>query len=238
MDHISIVLVRPQQPGNIGMAARAMANHGLSRLVLVQPQAFDADRARWMAPKAHHIIDNARFCGSIQEAVHGAVRVVATSARPRRWDRPVWGPVEATEHAAAGHTPTAFVFGPEDAGLSTEDLMAAHGIMSFPTETVRSLNLAQAVTATCAHLQSATLRGEPIEAAVEHDAAPAELNEAVVRDTVELLRGSGYLRGRSEIKVHGTLYRLMGRARPSRAEVDILRGMTKQLMWWFKERSQ
>ena len=41
-----------------------------------------------------------------------------------------------------------------------------------------------------------------------------------------------------EIKVHGTLYRLMGRARPSRAEVDILRGMTKQLMWWFKERSQ
>jgi TrmH family RNA methyltransferase len=238
MDHITIVLVRPQQPGNIGLAARALANHGITKLVLVQPQGFDADRARWMAPKAHHIINNARFCSSIQEAVKGAVRVVATSARPRRWDRPVWAPQEAASQAIEERVPTAFVFGPEDAGLSTEDLMACHGIMSFPTVEVRSLNLGQAVTVTCAHLQAAQLAQTPTPTEPEEAAAPAELSETVIQEAVQVLDGAGYLRGRSAVQVHGTLYRLMGRARPSLAEAAILRGMTKQLLWWFKARSQ
>ena len=51
---LRIVLVRPQQPGNIGVAARALANHGITDLVLVDPPAFDAERARWMAPNAQH----------------------------------------------------------------------------------------------------------------------------------------------------------------------------------------
>ncbi len=235
MDHISIVLVRPQQPGNIGLAARALANHGITKLALVQPQGFDADRARWMAPKAHDIINNARFCSSIQEAVEGAVRVVATSARPRRWDRPVWTPQEAAENAFIGPTPTAFVFGPEDAGLSTEDLMACHGIMSFPTVHVRSLNLGQAVTVTCANLLAAQEAAAPVVPEEEVDTVPAAFQEELVQDSIRALKSAGYLRGRSEVQVHGTLYRLLGRAQPTMDEAARLRGMVKQLLWWFKE---
>jgi tRNA (cytidine32/uridine32-2'-O)-methyltransferase len=238
MEHISIVLVRPQQPGNIGMVARALANHGIGKLVLVQPQGFDVDRARWMAPKAHHIIDNARFCSTIQEAVEGAVRVIATSARPRRWDRPVWEPQQAADEAIATPVPTAFVFGPEDAGLSTEDLMAAHGIMSLPTEEVRSLNLSQAVTVTCANLQAAHIAGLPEVDPPAGEPAPMKLHQAVVQEAVEVLDAAGYLRGRSAVQVHGTLYRMFGRARPSKDEAAILRGMTKQLLWWFRARAE
>jgi len=237
MEHISIVLVRPQQPGNVGLAARALANHGLSRLVLVQPEGFDVDRARWMAPKAHHIINGARFCSTVQEAVDGAVRVIATSARPRRWDRPVWAPKEAADLAFSDPVPTAFVFGPEDAGLSTEDLMACHGIMSFPTAEVRCMNLGQAVTVTCANLCASQGAGLPDEPGSAGEPAPAWLQDSVIKEGVEVLEAAGYLRGRSPVQVHGTLYRLIGRARPSMDEAANLRGMTRQLLWWFKERA-
>ena len=68
LSHITVVLVRPQQPGNIGVAARAIANHGIGRLALVAP-LLDPERARWMAPKSHHVIDNAHYCETVEEAV-------------------------------------------------------------------------------------------------------------------------------------------------------------------------
>ena len=88
-----------------------------------------------------------------------------------------------------------------------------------------------------AHLQAARLHGTENAPVIAGDLAPADLNEAIIRDGIEALDGAGYLRGRSAVKVHGTLYRLLGRARPTRDEADILRGMTKQLLWWFKERA-
>ena len=69
LGHVFVVLVRPLQPGNVGTAARAIANHGLGGLVLVDPPAFDPERARWMAPGAAEVIDRARFVGSVREAV-------------------------------------------------------------------------------------------------------------------------------------------------------------------------
>ncbi len=238
MDHITIVLVRPQQPGNVGLAARALANHGLGRLVLVQPQGFDVDRARWMAPKAHHIIDGARFCSSIQEAVEDSVRVVATSARPRRWNRPVWTPQETVAEVFADPVSTSIVFGPEDSGLSTEDLMACHGIMAFPTTEVRSMNLGQAVTVTCSNLMEAHRAGLPAQTLGTSPPSPAWLQDTLVNEAVEVLDAANYLSGRSAVQVHGTLYRLLGRARPTKDEAANLRGMVKQLLWWFRERAQ
>ena len=83
---VHIVLVAPRSAGNIGGAARAMANNGLGRLVLVAPPAFDPDRARWMAPGVHERIDSALIVGSVAEAIDSldVVRVVGTSARAKR----------------------------------------------------------------------------------------------------------------------------------------------------------
>ena len=69
LSHLRVVLVRPQQPGNIGVAARALANHGITDLVLVDPPGFDPERARWMAPNAHDVLNNARFTRTVEEAV-------------------------------------------------------------------------------------------------------------------------------------------------------------------------
>jgi tRNA/rRNA methyltransferase len=237
LDRVTIVLARPQQPGNVGLAARAMAAHGLARLVLVQPQGFDPDRARWMAPNAHHIIDAARFCGSIAEALEGSTRVVGTTARPRRWRLPVWTPAQVAVVIADEPADTAIVFGPEDAGLSTDDLALCHGILTLPTEEDRSVNLGVAVSIACAALAAPHSTGLADSSVDPSEPSPVWLQDAVVNDAVEVLDAAGYLNGRNPRQVHSTLYRLLARAQPTERESANLRGMSKQLLWWFRARS-
>jgi len=98
------------------------------------------------------------------------------------------------------------------------------------------MNLAQAVTVTCAQLLHAHLDTCPEASSPTDEPAPAWLQDAVINEGVEVLQAAGYLRGRSPVQVHGTLYRLFGRSRPSKDEAEILRGMAQQLQWWFKER--
>ena len=222
--HIRVVLVRPQQPGNIGTVARAIANHGLGRLVLVDPPGFDPERARWMAPEAHHIIDQARFVATVEDAVADIPVVIGTSARRRRWDWPVTTPEGLAP--LLGGRPAALLFGPEDAGLSNADLERCHALVSIPTTEHRSLNLGQAVTVLAAALRASALpppeAGPPL--------AGSATQEAVARRLLHALEGSDYLRGRSPEQVQGTLYRLIGRAQPTEREAVAVLGMLSKLV--------
>lgn len=241
--HVSVVLVRPRQPGNIGMAARAIANHGLGGLVLVDPRGYDPERARWMAPGAGDVVDRARIVARVAEAVAGAQHVVGTTGRRRRWDWPVWGPSALHEAAASGE-PMALLFGPEDAGLSNEDMALCTAALTLPTASHASLNLGQAVTVIAAGLlQSAVERdasaapgrvqasrrgarlpeGEP----ADEPLADAVARQAAVEAALAALDGSSWLEGRSREQVQGTLYRLLSRAAPTARELGALRGMIK-----------
>ncbi len=161
LSHINIVLVRPQHPGNIGVAARAIANHGIGQLSMVCPVGFDPERARWMAPKSHNVINNARYCSTISEAVSGATQIIATTARPRSQSLPVHTPEDLGLSIAKDPVPTAILFGPEDSGLSNDDLFLAESLLHFPTTEVSSINLGQAVTATAAALAMGHRSTEP-----------------------------------------------------------------------------
>jgi len=234
--HVTVVLVRPQQPGNIGVAARAIANHGVGKLAMVCPDGFDPERARWMAPKAHHVINNAHFCRTVSDAVAGAAQVIATTARPRNQEWIVRSPAEVGQHIARHPVPTAILFGPEDNGLSNEDLALAESILTFPTTHVSSLNLGQAVTATCAALRTAQ-GTQPSHEDIAFTRAPVERREELVERTLDALDTAGYLDGRSRRIVTNTLIRLSARTDMSHEEVNSLLGMIKQVNWWFKERS-
>jgi len=235
LEHITIVLVRPQQPGNIGVAARAIANHGIGRLAMVCPDGFDPERARWMAPKAHHIIDNAHYCRSVSEAVANSEQVIATTARPRTQEWIVRSPEELSQFIASDPVPTAILFGPEDNGLSNEDLALAESILTFPTTHISSLNLGQAVTATCAALRMA--QTEEADTHQQSRQVSVEKREELVDRTLEALSESGYLDGRSKRIVTNTLVRLAARAEMTDEEANNLMGMVKQVNWWFKEQS-
>ena len=111
-EHVSVILVRPQHSGNIGAVARSIANHGLGRLIMVDPPAFDPDRARWMAPHAAHIIDNALFTANISSAAADLHFVIGATARNRRWHAP---PLSLPEFYAKcnGSLKIGLVFGPD-----------------------------------------------------------------------------------------------------------------------------
>jgi tRNA/rRNA methyltransferase len=145
-----IVLVEPQLGENIGAAARAMANFGLSRLRLVAPrQVWPNDKARIMAAGADRILDSAELYDSLPAAIADCSFVVAATARAHDQAKPVVGAAEAAAltapHVAAGET-AAIVFGRERNGLENDEIALADRILTLPVNPAfASLNLAQAV---------------------------------------------------------------------------------------------
>jgi len=144
-----VILVEPQLPENIGAAARAMANFGLSRLRLVKPrQAFPNARARVMAAGADRILEDAELYDSLAAAIADCSFVVAATARAHDQAKPVVGAAEAalmTPHIAAGEN-VAVAFGRERNGLENDEIALADCIVTLPVNPAfASLNLAQAV---------------------------------------------------------------------------------------------
>jgi TrmH family RNA methyltransferase len=223
---VRVVLVRPRQPGNVGLAARAVANHGAGRLCLVAPRGFDPDQARWMAPHAQAVIDQALFTATIAEAVADCALVVGTSARARRADAPLWDPARLAREAATTAGPVAVVFGPEDAGLSNDDLAACDAAVRLPTAAHSSLNLGMAVGVTLAWM-----RGLPISDSA--DRAPprpaAGLRDGLTQDLLACLDATDYLRAHPRAEVAGTLQRLFAGPGVDAAGLAALRGMAKAL---------
>ncbi|MCM8731075.1 RNA methyltransferase [Hephaestia sp. GCM10023244] len=151
-DHLSgsppvIVLVRPQLGENIGKAARAMLNFGLSELRLVAPRdGWPNPSAGPAASGADSVLEHATLFASLADAVADCAHVYATTVRKRGVTKPVLTPeVAAREiHGAVGRS--AIVFGPERSGLASDDVALARTIVTVPINPVfGSLNLAQAV---------------------------------------------------------------------------------------------
>ena len=145
-----VVLVEPQLGENIGAAARAMANFGLSRLRLVAPrQAWPNTKARMMAAGADRILDGAELYDSLEAAIADCTFVIAATARAHDQAKPVVGAAEAAAllapRVAAGEL-AALVFGRERNGLENDEVALADRILTLPVNPAfASLNLAQAV---------------------------------------------------------------------------------------------
>ena len=145
-----VVLVEPQLGENIGAAARAMANFGLSRLRLVKPrQLWPNDKARMMAAGADRILDEAVLFDTLPAALADCSFVLATTARAHDQAKRVIDAAEAAREIAprvdAGET-VAVMFGRERNGLENDEVALADRIVTLPVnEAFASLNLAQAV---------------------------------------------------------------------------------------------
>ncbi len=145
-----VVLVEPQLGENIGAAARAMANFGLSRLRLVKPrQGWPNDRARVMATGAGRILDGAALYDTLEAAIADCSFVFAATARAHDQAKPVVGAADAAAEmrprVASGET-VAILFGRERNGLQNDEVALADRIVTLPVNPAfASLNLAQAV---------------------------------------------------------------------------------------------
>lgn len=149
-DAPAVILVEPQLGENIGTAARAMMNCGLSDLRLVNPRdGWPSETAVAASSGAEPILEAARLCESTAAALDGLHHVYATTARPRDMNKPVLGPREAgiaMRRAEAAGARNGILFGKESKGLHNDDVVLAGTIIEArlnPAHT--SLNLAQAV---------------------------------------------------------------------------------------------
>lgn len=142
-----IVLVRPQLGENIGKAARAMLNFGLTELRLVTPRdGWPNPSAGPAAAGADAVLERATVHETLAEAVADCANVYATTVRKRGVTKPVVTPAQAAREIHTQPGRSAIVFGPERSGLETEDVALARAILTVPINPgFASLNLAQAV---------------------------------------------------------------------------------------------
>ncbi|HEV2598144.1 RNA methyltransferase [Sphingopyxis sp.] len=196
-----IVLVRPQLGENIGKAARAMLNFGLTELRLVAPRdGWPNPDAGPAASGADVVLADARVFDTLADAVADCTTIYATTVRKRGVTKPVLTPEAAARevHASAGRS--AYVFGPERSGLETDDVTLAHKIVTVPINPeFASLNLAQAVILLAyewsKHVPSGVEGGialaSPPEVPLDPPAPHGELEE-FIQHLVRDLDASGY----------------------------------------------
>lgn len=230
--NIRIVLVNTTHPGNIGAAARAMKNMGLSRLVLVDPKEFPSDRAVWRAASAVDVLDNVQVVPTLDDAIADCGLVIGTSARGRRIPWPLLTPRECGDRswAEAQQHQVAIVFGREDRGLTNEELHRCQLHVHIPANPdYSSLNLAAAVQVVSYEIRMSALaaaEGQPVHFD-DWDMPPAahkdmEMYYTHLQETLEKL---GFLPPDNPRQTMTRLRRLYGRARLDTMELGILRGM-------------
>ena len=229
---ISFVLVEPQQPGNIGSCARALANMGLARLVLVSPPDHLGGDARRMAMGGSAVLEQARVALSLPQALADAGLVIGTTRRSGKNRGPLIGieaaAARAIDAARAGNE-VAMVFGREDSGLTTEELDACGLLATISADaSYPSLNLAQAVLIAAYELRRAAA-GQP--GPEPRTLAPSSEVEAFFGQLAETLDEVGFLNPQNPEEVMHALRRLFGRAALEPREVRILRGILSQTRW-------
>ncbi|MFP6848940.1 MAG: tRNA (cytosine(32)/uridine(32)-2'-O)-methyltransferase TrmJ [Pseudomonas sp.] len=235
LENIRVVLVNTSHPGNIGGAARAMKNMGLSQLVLVDPQDFPSAEAVARASGAADILDSARVVGTLEEALVGCRLVLGTSARDRHIPWPMLEPrecgVAACEQAQQG-AQVALVFGREYAGLTNEELQRCHFHVHIPSDPAfSSLNLAAAVQVLAYEVRMAWLAAEELplrpEVVVEQDDEPvtADELESFYAHLEQALIEIKFLDPVRPRRLMSRLRRLYGRSSVSKLEMNILRGI-------------
>lgn len=228
---IAVLLVRPQESGNVGAVARAMANTGLARLLLVEPAAPIDSTARAFAVHAGAILDRAELFADLPAALAGFGRVVATTAaRDRVWPQQLVTPRELPARLAADppDTTTVLVFGPESSGLTNDELAHANLLVRIPAAAAQpTLNLAQAVLIVGYELFLARERPAPSGVGGEPPATAEEI-AGFGAQLETLLARVGFARDSTIAAVERDLRQLVARAAPTRREVRILRGILRR----------
>ena len=238
LSNIRVVLVNTSHPGNIGGAARAMKNMGLSRLVLVEPRLFPHHEADARASGAGDILEHAQVVATLEEALVGCNLVLGTSARDRRIPWPLLDPRECGQKVvdeAAQGAEIALVFGREDSGLTNEELQRCHYHVHIPSDPeFSSLNLGAAVQVLSYEIRMSWLAAQGQPSKVEKDeVASTKSGELATMDELErfyehleqTLVAIEFLDPEKPRHLMARLRRLYGRSSVSRAEMNILRGI-------------
>ena len=227
----TIILVRPQLGQNIGKAARAMLNFGLTELRLVAPRdGWPNPDAGPAASGADQVLEQAKVFATVADAVADCAHVFASTVRRRELVLPVVGPAEMATaiHGAQGQS--AILFGPERSGLATEDVALAGTVVTVPINPeFGSLNLAQAVILLAYEWSRNQPLAQPTFKDIEPPAPQFEI-EGLVGQVDASLEAAGYYFPPHRTEVSKLAMRtLLTKPGWSSREVRALRGMIRSI---------
>ena len=231
MNQPAIVLVRPQLGENIGKAARAMLNFGLTEMRIVSPRdGWPNPSAGPAASGADIVLENARIFDTTAEAVADCAHVYATTVRKRGVTKPVLTPEEAGRAIHAESGKCAILFGREASGLETEDVALARSILTVPINPeFGSLNLAQAVILCAYEWSKATDLVQPTQEEHLPPAAQEEL-DGLIAHFESMLEPKGYFFPESRAEAtRKTLRTVLTKPGWNHLEVRTLRGVLSSI---------
>lgn len=228
----AIILVNPQLGQNIGKAARAMLNFGLTDMRLVAPRdGWPNPDAGPAASGADIILEQARVFDSVQDAVSDCSTIFASTVRRRDLVMPVVDPAGMAEQLVASSKPSAILFGPERSGLQTDHVALANAIVTVPINPqFGSLNLAQAVILLAYEWSRHSALAQPTAKEVEPRAPQGDL-EGLIGQLNDSLETKGYFHPPSRTEAtKNTLRTIFTKAGWSAREIKAVRGVIRALV--------
>jgi tRNA/rRNA methyltransferase len=227
---ISVVLVSPRNPLNIGAAARAMSNFGFTDLRLVNPYDVAFREAR-SAVKSEYILEQARVFETVAEAITDCTLVIGgTSVGHRDLHLPLYRLEPAGQLVRDSSTAVAILFGSEKFGLSNEDMSHCHWLYRIPArEEHGSMNLGQAVAITLYELiRDREAESQRFEPAPRAEAADFE---RILTLLYQILNQSGYIQERMAEPEKIRLRNLINRLAIPAPDAKTWQGILRQIQW-------
>jgi len=235
-NRLRFVLVETSRAGNVGSVARAMKTMGFTDLVLVSPRCDDPlhdAEAVAFASGAIDVLEGARIVGSVQEALEGCNFAAAVSARLREFSPPVWSPRDFSAHVTAKtDLRPALIFGNERVGLPNDIVAGCNVLINIPANpSYSSLNLSQAAQVLAYECRLGAEGENRTQAGIgfQGEAATMAQIEGMYAHLEEALVAIGFLNADNPKKLMPRLKRLFARTQLETEEVNILRGIARQM---------
>lgn len=227
MVKLRIVLVEPQEAGNVGAVARAMKNFGFDDLWIVGEHPPLQPVAGWWASGAEDVVERAHFAPTLHYALADAKLTVATTSARGRTTPVDLAPFDLAQLAFGADDLLALVFGREDSGLTREEVMQCQRTATIPTNPDSpTMNLAQAVCVFCFALSQRDGM-KPVPTSRPNAALIERLHERAE----SLLLEVGFLHENNPDRIYDDLRAIAGRAGLDEREVTILLGIIRQIEW-------
>lgn len=235
---LSVVLVGPKYPENVGMAARACANMGCPSLAVVKPRRWDMNTAAALAtPQALDVLKGVTVHDNLASALAGAQKVYGTTARTGGWRKGVQTPAQVApeigRHLGEG-LEVALVFGPEDRGLTNEEIPLCGQLVRIPTvEGASSLNLAQAVLLMLYECFKNAPGARPFRPAGPSQSRPVTHQEQQTLYTTleQTLTAIDFIKDSNTDYWMLPVHRFLERSPLRRNEFNLIMGICRQVQW-------
>jgi tRNA/rRNA methyltransferase len=260
LDHITIVLHQPRFAENIGSTARAAMNLGLRHIILVNPEDTDRERMSKLATHAAAgLLDAMEIKPTLPEALAPFHFIVGTTARLGGERKQINTPVQAAQKILSLGTESrvALLFGPENRGLSNEELRYCHLVVNIPTVQSSSLNLAQAVLIMAYEIFQAHRTPEEEPAFADPPGQPPDARtvkaqrsleepplatsfelEGMYQHLAEVLQMMDFLDKQNPGHWMMSIRRFFSRIHLYTPEVRMIRGVCRQLKWFVKTQKE